>query len=270
MFVEGAGARRRHVHGRKLQQLLLDHPERLLSATVFATSVLGGAGPDGNAPATFAETDPALLELWQHLADPREREAEIAWRVEHWRLLNGGLLPFDAEQFRAMEQRVVDHAGRHDNAAAHARADQRGLDRGAELARVELPTLVVEAPADRSTHRRRQRGWQPPCPAPSSSACPGWAMHFRAPSWRRWLRPPARPGRCRPLTGHRSNRRDRPVCRVSRERHGQRHERMLVRKHARQYRRDGARGGRGVRRVVSPGVRRASGSRGRVRHSTSV
>ena len=76
------------------------------------------------------------------------REAEVDWRVEHWRLLHGGLLTFDAEQFRAMEERVIDHAGRHDNPAAHARADQRGLDRGAELARVDVPTLVIEAPAD--------------------------------------------------------------------------------------------------------------------------
>lgn len=134
--------------GTLVQLLLLDHPDRVLSATVFATSVLEGAGPDGDAPVTFAETDPALLELWQHLADPRDREAEIEWRVEHWRLLHGGLLPLDAEQFRAMERRVVGHSGRHDNPAAHARADQRGLARGAELARVDVPTLVVEAPAD--------------------------------------------------------------------------------------------------------------------------
>lgn len=151
--LDALGIARAHVVGMSMggtlvQLLLLDHPERLLSATVFATSVLEGAGPDGSAPAAFTETDPRLLELWEHLADPRDREAEIAWRVEHWRLLNGGQLPFDAEEFRRLEERVIAHAGRHDNPAAHARADQRGLDRGAELADVDVPTLVVEAPAD--------------------------------------------------------------------------------------------------------------------------
>ena len=151
--LDALGIARAHVVGMSMggtlvQLLLLDHPERLLSATLFATSVREGAGPEGNAPAAFAEMDPTLVELWQHLGDPRDRGAEIKWRVEHWRLLNGGRLAFDAEQFRRMEERVVDHAGRHDNPLAHARADQRGLDRGAELDKVDVPTLVIEAPAD--------------------------------------------------------------------------------------------------------------------------
>ena len=65
--LDALGIARAHVVGMSMggtlvQLLLLDHPERLLSATVFATSVLEGAGPDGSAPAAFAETDPALLE----------------------------------------------------------------------------------------------------------------------------------------------------------------------------------------------------------------
>jgi pimeloyl-ACP methyl ester carboxylesterase len=110
--------------------------------------VLEGAGVDGAAPAAFTDTDPRLLELWEHLADPRDRDAEVAWRVAHWRLLNGEDVAFDPEEFRRLEERVVAHAGRHDNPAAHARADQGGLDRGAELARVTVPTLVLEAPND--------------------------------------------------------------------------------------------------------------------------
>ena len=51
-------------------------------------------------------------------------------------------------RFRRLEECVVDHAGRHDNPAAHAHADQAGLDREAELADVAVPTLVVEAPED--------------------------------------------------------------------------------------------------------------------------
>ena len=43
--------------------------------------------------------------------EPRDREAEIEWRV----------IPFDAEEFRALERRSIAHAGRHDNPGAHAR-----------------------------------------------------------------------------------------------------------------------------------------------------
>lgn len=133
--------------GTLVQLLLLDHPHRLLSATVFATAVLEGAGLDG-APPPFGDLDPRLLALWERLADPRDRKEEIAFRVEHWRLLNGDEVPFDADEFRRLEEHVVDHTGRHDNRAAHAHADQGGLDRGAELSSVAVPTLVVEAPAD--------------------------------------------------------------------------------------------------------------------------
>lgn len=99
------------------------------------------------------------------MADSRDREAEIAWRVEHWRLLNGEAVPFDAHTFRRLEDRAIDHAGRHDNPAAHARAAQTGLDRGAELAGVRTPTLVIEAPEDPIN--------PPPHPAHLARAIPG-------------------------------------------------------------------------------------------------
>lgn len=156
--LDALGIARAHVVGMSMggtlvQLLLLDHPDRLLSATVFATAVLEGAvledaGPGEAAPAPFADIDPRLLALWEHLADPRDREAEIAFRVEHWRILNGAALPFDPEEFGRLEERIIDHAGRHDNPAAHARADQAGLARGAELATVTVPVLVIEAPND--------------------------------------------------------------------------------------------------------------------------
>lgn len=92
--------------------------------------------------------DPALVEMWGHMNESRDWAAELDWRIQHWRMLNGEAIDFDAEEFRRLEQRLIEHAGRHDNPAAHARAAQGGLDRVVELQRVTVPTLVIEAPAD--------------------------------------------------------------------------------------------------------------------------
>ncbi|GGK22604.1 hydrolase [Pilimelia terevasa] len=167
--LDGLGVGRAHVVGMSMggtlvQLLLIDCPDRLLSATVFATAVLEGAGPHG-APPPFVDIDPRLLALWEHLGDPRDREEEIAFRVRHWQLLNGEEVPFDADEFRRLEERVIAHAGRCDNPAAHARAGQGGLARGAALSASTTPTLVVEAPADPIN--------PPPAAARITAAIPG-------------------------------------------------------------------------------------------------
>lgn len=133
--------------GLLVQLLLLDHPDRLATATLFCTGPLPFAEPNPAAPPPPGP-DPALLRLWAELDDPRDQKGEIAWRVEHWRLLNGTGTPFDAAEFRALEERVVAHSGRHDPVVAHAHMDTAGLERGAELAAVTVPTLVIEAPED--------------------------------------------------------------------------------------------------------------------------
>ena len=132
--------------GLLVQLLLLDHPERIATATVFCTGPLPFAGPSP-LPA-LPGPDEALLRLWAELDDPRDLAGELAWRVEHWRLLNGSGTLFDPAEFRALEERVIAHAGRHDPVVAHAQMDTDGLGRGAELAGVTVPTLVIEAPED--------------------------------------------------------------------------------------------------------------------------
>ncbi|MBV8542897.1 MAG: alpha/beta hydrolase [Pseudonocardiales bacterium] len=155
-ILDALDVERAHVVGMSMggvlvQLLLLDHPDRLRSATVIVTAALGAglaADPyDDKAPA-LPGPDPGLVRLWRHLSDSRSREEELAWRVEHWRILAGSALPFHAEEFRRLEERVIDHAGRHDNPAAHARAAATGFNRAAELACVRTPTLVIEGPED--------------------------------------------------------------------------------------------------------------------------
>ena len=153
--LDAAGIDQAHVVGMSLggtlvQLLLLDHPHRLRSATLFATCALGVglADPTGHSGNNLPGPDPRLLVMWQHLADERDRDAEMAWRIEHWRLLNGTVLPFDTEEFCELEQRVIVHSATWRGPVAHARADQSGLDRGTELAHVHVPTQVIEAPED--------------------------------------------------------------------------------------------------------------------------
>ncbi|HWM57927.1 MAG TPA: alpha/beta hydrolase [Pseudonocardia sp.] len=125
------------------QLLLLDHRDRVASAVLFCTGPLAVPGaPPPPGP------DPTLLRMWAELEDPRDPAGELAWRVEHWRLLNGAEAPFDPAEFRALEERVITHAGTSRPATAHARMATDGLDRGAELAEVTAPVLVIEAPAD--------------------------------------------------------------------------------------------------------------------------
>ena len=114
-----------------VQLLLVDHPERLRSATLFCTAALGsGLAAGGDEPdVELPDPDPRLLAMWAEMGEPRDPDAELAWRVEHWRLLNGDDLPFDPAVWRRLEQRVIDHAGRFESPSAHALADQSGLDR---------------------------------------------------------------------------------------------------------------------------------------------
>ena len=154
--LDAHGIDRAHVVGMSLggllvQLLLLDHPDRLLSATLFATGALGpsvDAPPDSLSRREMPGPDPRLLAMWAQLTAERDESAELDWRVEHWRLLNGDSAEFDAAGFRRLELDAIRHAGRHDSGTAHARAGTDGLDRADELAAVSVPTLVIEAPAD--------------------------------------------------------------------------------------------------------------------------
>ena len=152
--LDGFSVDRAHMVGMSLggilvQLLLLDAPERLRSATVLCTGALDVDPPVPGAPEVPGPA-PEILAVWEHLGEPRSPEAEVAFNVEHWRLLSGAAAggPFDEHEFRALEQGIRDHAGPDGPTAAHALADPSNLARGAELARVRTPTLVVEAPLD--------------------------------------------------------------------------------------------------------------------------
>jgi pimeloyl-ACP methyl ester carboxylesterase len=146
MVLDAFAVSRAHVVGTGMggeiaQLLLLDHPDRLLSATLLASTVLGGN-------TALPGPDPALVRMWAEVDDPRDDRAELAWRVTHRELLCGPGVPFDLLAARALEQRVIDHTGHHLPPSAHVHAERTGPERAAELATVAIPTLVVEAPDD--------------------------------------------------------------------------------------------------------------------------
>ncbi|MGI5469534.1 alpha/beta fold hydrolase [Streptomyces sp. CA-132043] len=156
--LDGLGVARAHLVGMSLggmlaQLLIADHPDRVLSATLLGTCALSTADhvrPDGTRvpAAELPGIAPEVLAAWAQPVEDHGPEAELDRRVAHWRLLSGGGIPFDAAYFRALERRIIAHTGRYDTNSAHARADDSGMLRTAELAGTEVPTLVVRASAE--------------------------------------------------------------------------------------------------------------------------
>lgn len=156
--LDGLGVERAHVVGMSMggmltQLLMADRPERLLSATLIGTSALSEAPyvrPDGTRipPERLPGIARRVREMWSRPVADLGLEAEVERRVEHWRVLGGDQLPFDAEYFRALERKIIEHTGHYDAGTAHGRADAAGLDRTARLAAASVPTLVICAPAE--------------------------------------------------------------------------------------------------------------------------
>ncbi|MFJ9412349.1 alpha/beta fold hydrolase [Streptomyces sp. NPDC101393] len=156
--LDGLGIGRAHIVGMSLggmlaQMALADHPDRLLSATLISTCALSTrpyTRPDGTEvpAADLPGVSPAVLDLWARPVEDHGLEAELDRRTEHWRILAGDQLPFDAEHFRTLERRIIEHTGRHTTNSAHGSADDSGMLRTGELAANRIPALSLAAPAD--------------------------------------------------------------------------------------------------------------------------
>ncbi|MET4669270.1 alpha/beta hydrolase [Streptomyces sp. PvR018] len=156
--LDALGVERAHLVGMSLggmlvQLIVADRPERVLSATLIGTGALSSVPyehPDGTRTPTeeLPGVSPGLLEMWARPVEDRGPEAELERRVEHWRVLGGDRIPFDAAYAREQESRIIAHTGHHHAGTAHARADASGMDRTEALARTRVPTLVVSAPAE--------------------------------------------------------------------------------------------------------------------------
>ncbi|MFI2237361.1 alpha/beta fold hydrolase [Streptomyces chrestomyceticus] len=156
--LDGLGVERAHLVGMSLggmltQIALADHPDRILSATLIGTNAMSTAPytrPDGvQVPVEdLPGIAPEVLEMWARPVEDHGLESELDRRVEHWRVLSGGRLPFDPAYYRALERRIIEHTGRYDVSDAPARADHSGMLRTEALAANQVPTLVISAPAE--------------------------------------------------------------------------------------------------------------------------
>ncbi|MDT9686048.1 alpha/beta hydrolase [Streptomyces sp. TRM76323] len=162
--LDALGVDRAHFVGASLggviaQRLAVTHRHRMLTLTALASSPLGTdmAGIVGRAMAGLPPLEgelpaptPELLATLASVSQSRGmgEEEYLAARLPLWRVLHGPDLPFDEDEYRAMERRVYRRARHLPAALNHTLAGAAGSGRTEDLAGVTAPTLVLHGTAD--------------------------------------------------------------------------------------------------------------------------
>jgi pimeloyl-ACP methyl ester carboxylesterase len=148
--LDAHGVDRAHVVGLSMggiigQLLAVTHPDRLRSLTLALTGALDMGTTDEPRPA-----DGERLERLIALTEPgADEESELDRRVALWQELHGTVLPFDAAEYRRLEQRAITHAGTFTPPTGHVRLASVPLPHGADdLRGATTPTLVVQGTED--------------------------------------------------------------------------------------------------------------------------
>ncbi|CAL9352510.1 alpha/beta fold hydrolase [Streptomyces sp. enrichment culture] len=162
--LDAFGVARAHLVGASLggvlvQRLGVTHPDRVLTLTSLSSQPLGtdtaalvqrALAGEPPLPGSLPPPTPQLLAtLVTTLPDPdADLEGYLTTRMPLWRVLHGDVLPYDEEEYRAMERRVYARARDLRAPLNHTFAGAAGGDSTESLAAVQAPTLVLHGTED--------------------------------------------------------------------------------------------------------------------------
>lgn len=192
--LDGYGVTAAHVVGMSLgaaigQWLAVHQAARVRTLTAVASSPMGNnPGPAwaramAGQPAAADELPPPTARFLNHLMDsakaPRTTPQErMDVDVRTWRVLNGGVLPFDEPAARRFVERCHARAGNVAAASNHDLAGRRwDEDRRASLSRITAATLVLHGSDDPLFPQAHGRALAAQIPAAHLEIVPGMGHH---------------------------------------------------------------------------------------------
>jgi pimeloyl-ACP methyl ester carboxylesterase len=138
--------------GMIVQTVALNAPDRVRTMTsIMSTPLAGGlmSAIMGGGEAILPGPEQKVLDLLVLNAEPPKSDDERVERaVVQWRALAGTMAPYDEDEVRERERRILARAKNIDSANNHQLAIASSPDRTDDLARITAPTLVIHGTED--------------------------------------------------------------------------------------------------------------------------